>query len=193
MSYIGNYMTGVKQLIDAVPEEQIELLASKLEDAWRDGRRVLLMGNGGSAATASHIVNDLQKCLHLECGKPLKTLCLSDCTPLLMAWGNDTDYANVFAPQVDCWAEPGDLIIAISGSGNSPNVINAVESANRLGAHTFGLAGYEGGNLAKVANDTITVPSDNMQQIEDLHMILLHVVFSVVRDRNKCGSVGAPE
>lgn len=187
MTYISNYMAGVKQLIDSVPEEQIERLATRLEDAWRNGRRVLLMGNGGSAATASHIVNDLQKCLHLECGKPLKTLCLSDCTPLLMAWGNDTDYANVFAPQVDCWAEPGDLVIAISGSGNSPNVLNAVEAANKRGAHTFGLAGYQGGKLASIANENITISSDNMQQIEDLHMILLHVVFSVVRDRNKTG------
>ena len=188
MSYIANYMTGVKQLIDAVPEQQIELLATRLEEAWRDGRRVLLMGNGGSAATASHIVNDLQKCLHLECGKPLKTLCLSDCPPLLMAWGNDTDYANVFAPQVDCWAEPGDLVIAISGSGNSPNVINAVEAANKRGANTFGLAGYKGGKLAAIAKDTIVIESTNMQQIEDLHMILLHVVFSVVRDRNRAGA-----
>jgi D-sedoheptulose 7-phosphate isomerase len=193
MSYIGGYMAGVKRLIDEIPEEQIEKLAGRLEEAWREGRRVLLMGNGGSAATASHIVNDLQKCLHLECGKPLKTLCLSDCTPLLMAWGNDTEYANVFAPQVECWAEPGDLVIAISGSGNSPNVIQAVEAANARGANTFGLAGYKGGKLAAVAKETITVPSENMQQIEDLHMILLHVVFSTVRDRNKSGSGGVGE
>jgi D-sedoheptulose 7-phosphate isomerase len=185
MSYIGNYMAGVKQLIDAVPESQIEHFASLLESAWKDGRRVLLMGNGGSSATASHIVNDLQKCLHLECGKPLKTLCLSDCTPLVLAWGNDTEFANVYAPQVECWVEPGDLVIAISGSGNSPNIITAVEAANERGAHTFGLAGYKGGKLAQTAKDCITIFTDNMQQIEDLHMILLHVVFSVVRDRNR--------
>lgn len=187
MSYIGEYLDGVKRLVDAVPEARVGRLADLLEEAWREGRRVLLMGNGGSSATASHIVNDLQKCLDLECGKPLKTLCLSDCTPLLMAWGNDTEYANVFAPQVECWAEPGDLVIAISGSGNSPNVIQAVERANAKGALTFGLAGYRGGKLAQTARECIVVPSDNMQQIEDLHMILLHVVFSVVRDRNKSG------
>ncbi len=176
-------MAGVKRLIDEVPEAQVERLADLLEEAWRDDRRVLLMGNGGSAATASHIVNDLQKCVHLECGKPLKTLCLSDCTPLLMAWANDTEYANVFAPQVECWAEPGDLVIGISGSGNSPNVIRAIEAGNAKGANTFGLAGYEGGKLAKTARECIVIRSDNMQQIEDLHMILLHVVFSTVRER----------
>lgn len=188
MSYIGNYMAGVKTLIDAIPEAQIERLTDLLETVWRNGQRVLLMGNGGSSATASHIVNDLQKCLHLECGKPLKTLCLSDCTPLVMAWGNDTEYANVFAPQVECWAEPGDLVIAISGSGNSPNVIRAIEAANAQGATTFGLAGFQGGKLGQTAQECIIVPSDNMQQIEDLHMILLHVVFSAVRDRNRVES-----
>jgi phosphoheptose isomerase len=184
LSYIGDYFAGVKRLLDEVPAAQVERLADLLEEAWKEGRRVLLMGNGGSSATVSHIVNDLQKCLDMECGKPLKTICLSDCTPLMMAWANDTEYANVFAPQVAAWAEPGDLVIGVSGSGNSPNILRAIEKGNELGAMTFGLAGYSGGKLAQSAKECIVVPSDNMQQIEDLHMILLHVVFSVVRDRN---------
>ena len=113
----------------------------------------------------------------------MKALCLSDCTPLIMAWANDTEYANIFAPQVECWAQPGDLLIAISGSGNSPNVIRAVEKGNELGAHTFGLAGFEGGLLATAARECVVVQSDNMQQIEDLHMIMLHIVFTLLRDR----------
>jgi D-sedoheptulose 7-phosphate isomerase len=185
MSYVSEYFSGVRKLLDAVSEEQVERFVALLEDAWHDGRRVLLMGNGGSSATVSHIVNDLQKCMHLECGKPLKTLCLSDCTPLMMAWANDTEFANVFAPQVECWAQPGDLVIGVSGSGNSPNIIRGIEMANSVGAHTFGLAGYEGGRLAQTAKDCIVIRSDNMQQIEDLHMVLLHVVFSALRDRNK--------
>jgi len=193
MSIIEEYLATVARLVEAVPETQVGRLADLLEAAWRDGRRVLLMGNGGSSATASHIVNDLQKCLHLECGRPLKTLCLSDCTPLLMAWGNDTEFANVFAPQVDCWAEPGDLVIGISGSGNSPNVIQAIEAANAKGAKTFGLTGFRGGKLAGTAQECIIVPSDNMQQIEDLHMILLHAVFTAVRDRNRQNRRGEGE
>jgi D-sedoheptulose 7-phosphate isomerase len=125
----------------------------------------------------------LQKCIHLDAGRPLKTLCLSDCTPLILAWANDTEYANIFAPQVECWAEPGDLVIGISGSGNSPNVLNAIEAANARGAVTFGLCGFGGGKLANMAKESIVIQSDNMQQIEDLHMILLHVVFSMLRDR----------
>jgi D-sedoheptulose 7-phosphate isomerase len=84
---------------------------------------------------------------------------------------------------VQCWAEPGDLAIAISGSGNSPNVLRAVEAANAAGAHTFGLIGYEGGKLAGIAKESIIIRSDNMQMIEDLHMILLHLVFSLLREQ----------
>jgi len=183
VGYVAGYIDGVKRLLDQVSEEDVERLIAALEAAWRQGRRVLLMGNGGSSATASHIVNDLQKCLHCEAGRPLKALCLSDCAPLVLAWANDTEYANVFAPQVECWVEPGDLVIGISGSGNSPNILRAMEAARRLGAHTFGLAGFAGGALAQVSSDCIVVRTDNMQQIEDLHMILLHMAFSALRDR----------
>src|SRR5205823_14427100 len=121
MTYIRSYLNRVKSLLDEVSETDVEGLVAALEAAWREDRRVLIMGNGGSSATASHIVNDLQKCIQLETGRALKAICLADSVPLLMAWGNDTDFANVFAPQLDCWAEPGDLVLAISGSGNSPN------------------------------------------------------------------------
>ncbi|HXG24874.1 MAG TPA: SIS domain-containing protein [Chthonomonadales bacterium] len=146
---------------------------------------MFLLGNGGSSATASHIVNDLQKCIYLESGVPLKAMCLSDNTPLLLAWANDTDFTNIFTPQIECWVEPGDLVIAISGSGNSPNVLRAVEAANARGARTFGLAGYKGGKLAQLAKESIVIETENMQQIEDLHMILLHVAFSTLRERVK--------
>ncbi len=183
MTTVTGYLDGVKRLIDEIAESEINQLTDLLFEAWQYGRRVLLFGNGGSSGTASHIVNDLQKCIQLESGKPMKALCLSDCTPLVMAWANDTEFSNIFAPQVECWAEPNDLVIAISGSGNSPNVINAVAAAKSAGATTFGLAGYSGGKLALTAEHCITVRSDNMQQIEDLHMILLHLVFSLLRDR----------
>jgi D-sedoheptulose 7-phosphate isomerase len=188
MSYVADYLMGVKDLIDRIPTPKVERLTDLMETAWREGKRVLLMGNGGSAATASHIVNDLQKCLHLESGRPLKTLCLSDNTSLVLAWANDTEYANVFAPQVECWTEPGDLVIGISGSGNSPNVIQAIEAANARGAITFGLAGFRGGRLAQAAKECLIVESDNMQQIEDLHMIVLHVAFSLLRERTRRGA-----
>lgn len=183
MTTVIGYLEGVKALIDKIVPAEVDRLADLLFEAWQQDKRILLLGNGGSSGTASHIVNDLQKCIHLESGRPLKAMCLSDCTPLIMAWANDTEFANVFAPQVECWAQAGDVVIAISGSGNSPNVIRAVEAANTIGAHTFGLGGYTGGKLLATANECIVVNSDNMQQIEDLHMILLHLAFSLLRDK----------
>ncbi len=170
--------------MDAVDEAQVNTFIDRLESAWKEGQKVLFMGNGGSHATVSHMCNDFQKCMDLECGKPMKSICLSDCTPLLMAWANDTEYPNIFAPQIKCWVEPGDLVIGVSGSGNSPNVINGIEMSNKLGAHTFGLAGYDGGKLAKTAAECIVINSFSMQQVEDMHMILFHIAFCAVRDRN---------
>ena len=190
MSYIQSYLSGVKKLLDELKDEQVQSLANQLEKAWKEDRRVVLMGNGGSAATASHIVNDLQKCLQCDCGKPMKALCLSDNTPLVLAWANDTEFSNVFEPQIECWVQPGDLVIAISGSGNSPNVIRAAEAAQKKGAFVFGLAGYAGGKLTGVSTECLVVASENMQQIEDLHMIVLHLAFSIVRDRNRIPIIG---
>jgi D-sedoheptulose 7-phosphate isomerase len=115
--------------------------------------------------SVSHIVNDMQKNLQLTTGRALRALCLSDCTPLMMAWANDTAWDNVFAPQVACWAEPGDLVIGVSGSGNSMNIINGILAGNAAGATTIGLAGFEGGKLKDAAKQCLIVHSDNMQQI----------------------------
>ncbi len=185
MSYVQNYFSGVKSLIEQVSEEQVNRLANLLETAWKEDKHVILMGNGGSAGTASHIVNDIQKCLQLECGKPIRAICLSDNTPLVLAWANDTEYANVYEPQIDCWASKGDLVIAISGSGNSPNILRAAEAGKRKGAFVFGMAGYTGGKLIAASTECLVVFTDNMQQIEDLHMMILHLAFSIVRDRNR--------
>ena len=103
---------------------------------------------------------------------------ITDNVALMTAWANDTDYENIFAEQLDSLLQPGDVVIAISGSGNSPNVIKAVEKANEMGAITIGWSGFKGGELAQVAQKSIVVHSDNMQRIEDVHMILGHVVFA---------------
>ncbi|HZO92017.1 MAG TPA: SIS domain-containing protein [Chthonomonadaceae bacterium] len=184
-TYITAYLDNVKDLLNKVDMAQLERMVEALLAAWRDGKRVLLMGNGGSSSSVSHIVNDLQKNIYLEAGRPLRTLCLSDCTPLMMAWANDTAWENIFAPQVECWTEPGDVVIGVSGSGNSMNVINGIAAANRAGATTFGLAGFQGGKLKDTTQCCLVVPSENMQRIEDVHMILLHVLFSTVLERAK--------
>lgn len=188
MTHTQDYFSRLKTLMDQVQDEQVDILVDLLDQTWRNGHKALFMGNGGSSATVSHMVNDFQKCMDLECGKPMRTICLSDCTPLLMSWANDTEYANIFEPQVNCWAEPGDLVIGVSGSGNSENVIRGIVKANELGATTFGLAGYDGGKLVEVANHSIHIKSFSMQQVEDMHMILLHIAFCAVRDRNMVGA-----
>lgn len=179
----AEYIAQLQRLLEGLDTQHVERLVEILEECWRDGRRVFLAGNGGSAATASHIVNDLQKCIQLDTGKPLKAMSLSDCVPLVLAWANDTEYENVYAPQVECWGEPGDLLIAISGSGNSPNILRAVEAARSRGVQTFGLTGFMGGELAALVDECLIVPSTNMQQIEDVHMIILHMAFSLLRAR----------
>ena len=184
-AFIGNYLTDLKRLLSEIDANLIEEMVEALLDVWRNDRKVILMGNGGSSSSVSHIVNDLQKNIGLEAGKSLKTMCLSDCTPLIMAWANDTQWDNIFAPQITCWVEPKDVVIGVSGSGNSMNVIHGILEANRLGAKTFGLAGYTGGKLKQSAHSCLVVSSDNMQRIEDVHMAALHIVFSTVLERAK--------
>lgn len=184
-TFIQSYLSDLTSLLGSIDGTQIERVVEALLIAWRQGRRVLLMGNGGSSSSVSHIVNDLQKNIYLEAGRPLRTLCLSDCTPLMMAWANDTEWENIFAPQVVCWAEPGDVVIGVSGSGNSMNVINGILAANEAGATTFGLAGYSGGKLKDAAQHCIVVACNNMQRIEDVHMVILHIIFSTLLERAK--------
>ena len=106
-----------------------------------------------------------------------------DSVPLLTAWGNDTEYANVFAGQAQTWLRPGDLLVAISGSGNSPNILAAVEAAHEAGAMTLGWSGFGGGKLARLAQHNVVVHSDNMQMVEDAHMVVGHLIYSALRDR----------
>jgi D-sedoheptulose 7-phosphate isomerase len=183
MGYVRDYLNTVSDLLARVPEANVAALIDLLWDNYQQGRRVVFCGNGGSAATASHLPADFQKNIHLDGGRPWECLSVVDSIPLLTAWSNDTEYANVFAGQVRTWLRPQDLLIAISGSGNSPNVLAAVEAALEIGAHTSGWSGFGGGKLSRLARHTLVVDSHNMQMVEDVHMILGHVLYSALRDR----------
>lgn len=180
---ISSYLTDLTNVIASVHAVDVDALVDRLAEAWENDRHVLLMGNGGSSSTVSHIVADLQKNVFLHCGRAMRTICLTDSAPLLTAWGNDTRYDNVFAGQVECWAKPGDLVIAVSGSGNSPNIIHGIEAANRLGAVTFGLAGFGGGKLKDSAQACIVLDCHHMQLVEDVHMSILHAAFLALIER----------
>jgi D-sedoheptulose 7-phosphate isomerase len=152
----------------------------------RDGGGVLYtLGNGGSAATASHLALDLAKNTRRPDRPRVRALCLADNVGLLTAWANDSAYEEVFAAQLDAVARPGDLVVAVSGSGNSANVLRAVEVARAHGAATFGVAGFDGGQLAAAAGDCVVVRSTNMQLVEDAHMAIMHAVMVALRDETR--------
>lgn len=177
------YLDQVTAMLAEIPEDELAELVDLFWDCYQRGARLVICGNGGSAATASHLVADFQKNVYLAGGRPWEVIALTDSTPLITAWSNDTEYANVFAGQARCWVRPGDLLVAISGSGNSPNVVAAVEAANEIGATTVALAGYGGGKLAQVARRAIALKSRNMQHVEDAHLIIGHAVYCEIRDR----------
>lgn len=180
MLLVDDYISDVSRLLARAPMDSIRLVADLLLDAYKDGRGVYIMGNGGSAATASHLACDLQKSIGLCEDRKFKVMALTDSTPLLTAWANDFSYSDVFARQLSTWLEPGDLVIGISGSGNSANVIKAVEVASEIGAVTVALTGFDGGQLSLAATHSIIMPSEDMQHIEDAHMVIAHLIFRYV-------------
>jgi len=135
------------------------------------------MGNGGSAATASHFVCDINKGVSLKLQKKFKVLCLNDNIPIMLAYANDISYDSVFIEQLKNFIGNDDLVIGISGSGNSKNILNAIEYANKIGARTFGIIGCDGGKLKDIAQRSLIVRSFDMQKIEDCHMILAHLTM----------------
>ncbi|HUV05751.1 MAG TPA: SIS domain-containing protein [Armatimonadota bacterium] len=180
MDRVKDYLDSVAGLLAEAPREDIRKIAELVVSAYKSGKQVFIMGNGGSAATASHLACDLQKGVGSMGDRKFKVMALTDNIPLITAWANDTDYSNIFAEQLATWVEPGDLVMGISGSGNSPNVINGIEAAKRKGAVTAGLSGFKGGRLAQVADHNVVVASDDMQHIEDVHLILGHLIFRYV-------------
>jgi D-sedoheptulose 7-phosphate isomerase len=150
--------------------------------ALESKRFIDVMGNGGSAANAEHFVNDLAKGGQRGFPRRFKVMSLTSNVSLMTAWANDTDYEHVFSEQLRNFVSAGDVVLAISGSGNSRNVLNALELARKRGAVTVGLTGYDGGKLKSLCDHWVTVPSDNMQHIEGLHLVVLDAIYSAIRD-----------
>jgi len=174
-----------QQVLSSLPFEAIEQAAEKLLDSYELGRTVFLFGNGGSAALASHFACDLAKGTVRQgsAGQRFRMMALTDNVPLITAWANDSSYDAIFAEQLQNFVAPGDVALAISGSGNSPNVLRALEVARTAGACTIGLTGFQGGKMKELCDHCIVVPSDNMQVIEDFHVSVSHALFSVIRER----------
>ena len=182
MSAVKEYLDELTKTIAALPEDKIEDIIATVKKAMDNGKKLFLMGNGGSASTASHLTADFQKGLKLAMGKRFKVISLADSIPLITAWSNDYGYERVFMEQLDSLLDEGDVVFAFSGSGNSENVLKAVERANELGGITIGFSGYEGGKLAGMCQKSVVAKSDSMQRIEDIHLIVGHIIYAVIRD-----------
>jgi D-sedoheptulose 7-phosphate isomerase len=172
-----SYFQKVAAVLPAIPAEPVEQIIATLRQARANGQRIFVFGNGGSAANASHIVNDMIKST-IQPGRPrMKLICLSDNVPTLTAYANDVSYDIVYAEPLASLAEPGDVAIALSGSGNSPNVLRAMDVAQEMGLTRVGLTGRDGGKLKDQCDICVIVPNDSMQVIEDAHLVILHAVF----------------
>ena len=167
----------------SMPFGAVARAAEALLECYRRGGTIFAVGNGGSAATASHFACDLAKNVRAEGLPPFRAVALTDNMPLVTAWANDTSYARVFAEQLAALVRPGDVVVAISCSGESPNVLRAAETARELGAQVVALTGRTGGKLARHSDHTIRVPSDSIEQVEDAHMAIAHSACVVLRAR----------
>lgn len=179
---IRNYFTEVSATLDALPVDTIAEVVEVIESARINRKQVFLFGNGGSAATASHFACDLSKGGMVE-GKPrIKAISLCDNLSLMTAWGNDTAYEHIFAEQLENLVQAGDVVIGISGSGNSPNVLNGMKVARERGAKTIGFCGFDGGKLKDMVDIPLVVFNDCMEQVEDFHLLLEHAITTCLRD-----------
>src|SRR5579875_3672872 len=182
MEEISNYFSELEQMVHTISLTHLQQVLQLLEQAYRDGRRLFIMGNGGSAATASHFALDLAKNTIMPGAPRLKAISLTDHVPLITAWSNDTAYEHIFAEQLANLVEPGDVAIGISASGNSPNVINALTLAKRSRAYTIGLLGAKGGKIKELVDAYVLAPGQNIEQEEDAHMILAHIITRHMRE-----------
>jgi D-sedoheptulose 7-phosphate isomerase len=190
--YAKDYIGTLKNVLDRLPWEAVDQVLHVLEEAYQRRSQVFVIGNGGSAATASHMMNDLCKGTIGHKGDAtwprFRVVALTDNVALMTAWANDTDYNHIFSEPLRTLAQPGDVLVAISASGNSPNIIAAVEAAKQMGVKIVGLAGFGGGRLAQLADVAFVVASDEYGPVEDVHMILDHIITGYLYEKLKTAS-----
>lgn len=179
---IEHYWHGLASIMQAMPFDMLTKAAELLLNCYRRGSTVFIVGNGGSAATASHFACDLAKGTQVKGMPAFRVISLSDNVPLMSAWANDTNYDRIFAEQLSTLVRPEDIIIAISASGNSPNILAAARMAKKSGAITLALTGQDGGKLSQLADFIIYVPSKCIEQVEDAHLVIAHSLCVVLRE-----------
>jgi D-sedoheptulose 7-phosphate isomerase len=185
VKYVDGVMATLSKMRTDFPKKAREIVGELLR-ARDSGKRIYIMGNGGSASTASHMASDLNKGANRKDATRFKAIALTDNIPAMLAWANDSTYDDVFLEQLSNHVEKGDVVIGISGSGNSINVLKAIEHANRVGAVTIGLTGFDGGALKKICRISYVVPNACMQQVEDVHLLIEHMLSMILRDSPEC-------
>lgn len=174
---VKDYIYELSHALKQIPVDSIELAIDEIGKVVQNGNAIFTCGNGGSALTASHFVTDWSKMSWTNKGKPFRAYCLSDNIGMLTAYSNDISYADVFAENLKNYASPGDMLIVVSGSGNSENVIRAIDAAKKLSIRTIALSGFDGGKVNHLADTSVHVPIHDMQIVEDLHLSFGHMVM----------------
>jgi D-sedoheptulose 7-phosphate isomerase len=175
-AYLHEYIKAQQAALDTIPVKQVSEIIQKFKDAWKEDRQIFVFGNGGSAANASHFVTDLGKGASDKMSKPFRCLSLNDNTPWMTALGNDYSYNEVFSRQLANFARPGDLVLTMSVSGSSPNLVAAVEWAKKQGIYTIALVGGKRGKLAEIADFVVVADSTHYGRVEDVHMGICHMI-----------------
>jgi D-sedoheptulose 7-phosphate isomerase len=177
----ADYGSRLQAAVAAADFRPVETLAHAMHACWAAGNWVYLCGNGGSAANAMHLVNDLVYGVADGKGPGMRAQALPANTSVLTCLANDIDYSEIFAVQIRTFCKPGDILIALSGSGNSPNIVKAIEAANELGVQSFGILGYSGGKAKDLLRTPIHFAVDDMQIAEDLQLIVGHMIVQWLR------------
>ena len=176
MSYFSEYIDQQKAVYNSIPVEKVAQITQLLKKCWEEDRQLFVFGNGGSAANASHFITDLGKGASDKLGKRFRCLSLNDNTAWITALGNDYSYEDVFSGQLQNYARPGDIVLTMSVSGNSPNLVKAVQWANEHDLTSIALVGGKRGKLAELAHEVIVVDSEHYGRVEDAHMTICHML-----------------
>lgn len=171
------YLARLNQACQEIPLDKVETLANTLLEAWRNKRQVFIFGNGGSAGNAVHLANDFVFGISKKFGSGLRIHALPANTSVITCLANDIGYENIFEYQLGLMSDPGDIVIALSGSGNSPNIVKALEYASKAQLQSFAILGYSGGKCLSLANTSIHIPINDMQISEDLQVIIGHMLM----------------
>ena len=184
-NFIDEYLNDIIRILEEIKANNADFfdkLATIFVEARQDNKKIFFCGNGGSASTASHFTSDLAKGTIVEGVPRFKVLSLADNIPQMLAWGNDSCYEDIFVEQLKNLMEPGDVVVGISGSGNSGNVLRAIDYANENDGTTVGITGFDGGKIKDMVDLCLIVPVQNMQKTEDIHMLVDHLTTLMLKE-----------